>query len=188
MDEHGGYRSPLSGRYASQHMQEIWSERRKIGTWRQLWLALAQGQRALGLDITSDQIEELEANLNNIDFDSAARYEKELRHDVMAHVHALGDVAPSARAIIHLGATSQFVNCNTEMLQLRDATQIIANKVAKAIVSLGEFAKKHRSLATLGFTHYQPAQPTTVGKRATLWAQDLALALEDLEHRPHILN
>jgi adenylosuccinate lyase len=188
MDEHGGYRSPLSGRYASQHMQEIWSERRKIGTWRHLWLALAQGQRALGLDITSDQIEELEANLNNIDFDSAARYEKELRHDVMAHVHALGDVAPSARAIIHLGATSQFVNCNTEMLQLRDATQIIANKVAKAIVSLGEFAKKHRSLATLGFTHYQPAQPTTVGKRATLWAQDLALALEDLEHRLDVMR
>ncbi|MBC8203002.1 MAG: adenylosuccinate lyase [Planctomycetes bacterium] len=188
MDEHGGYRSPLSGRYASAQMQEIWSERRKIGTWRRLWLALAQGERELGLTISADQITELEENLDNIDFGAAAKYEKELRHDVMAHVHTLGDAAPAARAIIHLGATSQFVNCNTEMLQLRDATELIAAKVASAIVSLGDFAKRNRSLPTLGFTHYQPAQPTTVGKRATLWAQDLALALEDLEHRLEVMR
>ena len=188
MDEHSGYKSPLSGRYASAQMQEIWSERRKIGTWRRLWLALAQGECELGLAISADQLSELEENLDNIDFDAAAKYEKELRHDVMAHIHALGDVAPNARAIIHLGATSQFVNCNTEMLQLRDATELIANKVAKAIVSLGDFAKITRSLPTLGFTHYQPAQPTTVGKRATLWAQDLALALEDIEHRLGVMR
>ena len=188
MDEYGGYRSPLSGRYASQQMQEIWSERRKIGTWRRLWLALAEGERELGLEISTQQIDELEANLDNIDFKAATKYEKEFRHDVMAHIHALGDVAPTARAIIHLGATSQFVNCNTEMLQLRDATQLIANKVAKAIVALGSFAKNYRSLPTLGFTHYQPAQPTTVGKRATLWAQELALTLEDLEHRLDVMR
>ncbi len=188
MDEHGGYRSPLSGRYASAQMQEIWSERRKIGTWRRLWLALAQGERELGLTISADQITELEENLDNIDFGAAAKYEKELRHDVMAHVHALGDVAPNARAIIHLGATSQFVNCNTEMLQLRDAAELIATKIAQAIISLGNFAKRNRAVPTLGFTHYQPAQPTTVGKRATLWAQDLALALEDLEHRLEVMR
>ena len=188
MDEYGGYQSPLSGRYASQQMQEIWSERRKIGTWRRLWLALAKGEQELGLEISAQQIDELEANLDNIDFEAATKYEKEFRHDVMAHIHALGDVAPTARAIIHLGATSQFVNCNTEMLQLRDATQLIANKVAKAIVALGSFAKNYRSLPTLGFTHYQPAQPTTVGKRATLWAQELALTLEDLEHRLDVMR
>jgi adenylosuccinate lyase len=164
-------------------MQEIWSSRRKIGTWRRLWLALAESEQALGLDITDEQISELRANLDNIDFESSATYEKELRHDVMAHVHTLGDIAPKARSIIHLGATSQFVNCNTEMLQLRDATNLIASKLAKVITNLGDFAKEYRALPTLGFTHYQPAQPTTVGKRATLWAQDLALTLEELEFR-----
>ncbi len=183
MDEHTGYQSPLSGRYASPQMQEIWSSRRKIGTWRRLWLALAESEQTLGLDITDEQINELQANLDDIDFDLAATYEKELRHDVMAHVHALGDVAPKARSIIHLGATSQFVNCNTEMLQHRDATKLIASKLAKVITNLGAFAKKYRALPTLGFTHYQPAQPTTVGKRATIWAQDLALTLEELEFR-----
>ena len=188
MDEYGGYCSPLSGRYASEQMQEIWSPRRTIGTWRRLWLALAQGQQELGLEITDEQIAELKENLDNIDFSAAAKYEKELRHDVMAHIHALGDVAPAARGIIHLGATSQFVNCNTEMLQLRDAMQLVASKVAKAIDSLGTFATSHRDLPTLGYTHYQPAQPTTVGKRATLWAQELALALEDLEYRLSVMR
>jgi adenylosuccinate lyase len=183
MDEHAGYQSPLSGRYASSQMQKIWSSRRKIGTWRRLWLALAESEKALGLDISTEQIAELRDHLDDIDFDVAAKYEKELRHDVMAHIHTLGDAAPTARPIIHLGATSQFVNCNTEMLQLRDATKLIATKVAKVICNLGDFAKKYRSLPTLGFTHYQPAQPTTVGKRATLWAQDLALTLEDVEFR-----
>ena len=183
MDEHAGYQSPLSGRYASPQMQEIWSSRRKIGTWRRLWLALAEAEQELGLNITNEQIEELRGHLDDIDFDAAKQYEKELRHDVMAHVHTLGDAAPKARSIIHLGATSQFVNCNTEMIQLRDATQLIANKLANVICNLGDFATQYRDLPTLGFTHYQPAQPTTVGKRATLWAQDLALALEELEFR-----
>ena len=173
----------MSGRYASPQMQEIWSSRRKIGTWRRLWLALAESEQELGLDITDEQIDELRAHLDDIDYEAAANYEKELRHDVMAHVHTLGDAAPAARSIIHLGATSQYVNCNTEMLQLRDASKLIATKVANVICNLGDFATQYRDLPTLGFTHYQPAQPTTVGKRATLWAQDLALTLEDLEFR-----
>jgi adenylosuccinate lyase len=164
-------------------MQEIWSSRRKIGTWRRLWLALAESEQELGLDITDEQIEELRSHLDDIDFDAASKYEKELRHDVMAHVHTLGDAAPVARSIIHLGATSQFVNCNTEMLQMRDATKLIASKIAHVICNLGDFAHQHRNVPTLGFTHYQPAQPTTVGKRATLWAQELALTLEELEFR-----
>ncbi|MDP7009082.1 MAG: adenylosuccinate lyase [Phycisphaerales bacterium] len=183
MDVHAGYHSPLSGRYASTEMQEIWSSRRKIGTWRRLWLALAESEQELGLDITDEQIEELRSHLDDIDFDAASKYEKELRHDVMAHVHTLGDAAPVARSIIHLGATSQFVNCNTEMLQMRDATKLIASKIAHVICNLGDFAHQHRNVPTLGFTHYQPAQPTTVGKRATLWAQELALTLEELEFR-----
>jgi len=183
MDEHAGYQSPLSGRYASPQMQEIWSSRRKIGTWRRLWLALAESEQALGLDISDDQLQELRSTLDDIDFEAAAKYEKDLRHDVMAHVHTLGDVAPTARSIIHLGATSQFVNCNTELLQLRDALQLIAKKLAHVICNLGSFAEEYRSLPTLGFTHYQPAQPTTVGKRATLWAQDLTLTLEEIEFR-----
>ena len=188
MDDHAGYLSPLSGRYASPQMQEIWSDRRKIGTWRRLWLALAEAEQELGLDITDEQLDELRGHLDDIDFEVAAKYEKELRHDVMAHVHTLGDIAPAARSIIHLGATSQFVNCNTEMLQLRDATRLIATKVATVICNLAAFATKYRAVPTLGFTHYQPAQPTTVGKRATLWAQDFALTLEDLEFRLEVMR
>ena len=183
MAEHDEYRSPLSGLYASPHMQEIWSEQRKIGTWRRLWLALAESEKELGLSITDEQLDQLRNHLDDIDFEAAANYEKELRHDVMAHIHVLGDAAPLAKPIIHLGATSQFVNCNTELLQLRDSMSVIAGKLANVIGNLGTFAKEHRDVPTVGFTHYQPAQPTTVGKRATLWAQDLALALEDLEFR-----
>lgn len=137
----------------------------------------------LGLNITQAQVDELRAHLDDIDFDNASDYERKLRHDVMAHVHALGDVAPAARPIIHLGATSQFVNCNTELLQLRDALQLIANKLAVAIDRLASFAEQYKALPTLAFTHYQPAQPTTVGKRAALWCYDFLLALEDIEHR-----
>lgn len=183
MDEYSGYRSPLSDRYASLQMQEIWSQRRKISTWRRLWLALAESEQELGLDITDEQLDQLRGHLEDIDFEAAARYEKELRHDVMAHIHTYGDAAPKARPIIHLGATSQFVNCNTELLQLRDSLHLIASKLAAVICHLGDFAKQYRDLATLGYTHFQPAQPTTVGKRATLWAQDLALTLEDVEFR-----
>ena len=183
MSNHNSYCSPLSSRYSSAQMQEIWSNQRKFSTWRKLWLALAEAEQELGLDISDKQIEELRLNIDNIDFNLAEKYEKELRHDVMAHIHALGENAPAARSIIHLGATSQFVNCNTETIQLKESMQLIAKKLAKTILQLGSFAKQYKSLPTLGFTHYQPAQPTTVGKRATLWAQELALTLEDLEFR-----
>lgn len=183
MSSHDSYRSPLETRYASREMREIWSDQRKFSTWRQLWLALAEAEQELGLAISDEQIEELRAHLHDIDFSAAAEYEKKLRHDVMAHVHALGDVAPKARPIIHLGATSQFVNDNTELLQMRDGLRLIAAKIARVIDALGRFAIEYRDVPTLGFTHYQPAQPTTVGKRATLWAYEFALALEDIEHR-----
>ncbi|MEO0587548.1 MAG: adenylosuccinate lyase [Planctomycetota bacterium] len=178
------YTSPLATRNASPAMQLVWSPRTKFTTWRRLWLALAESQQHLGLDITDAQIAALRAAVAEpIDYDNAAGYEKKLRHDVMAHVHALGDVAPEARPIVHLGATSQFVVCNTELIQLRDGLTLVAQKTAAAIDRLAAFAAEHRDLPTLGFTHYQPAQPTTVGKRATLWAHDLAIALAEVEHR-----
>ena len=177
------YVSPLSTRNASPQMQAIWSSRTKFTTWRRLWLALAEAERELGLEITESQIREMRDHLDDVDFEAAAAYEKKLRHDVMAHVHAFGDVVPEARGIIHLGATSQFVVCNTELIQIRDALALVARKLAAAIDRLGRFAHTHRSLPTLGFTHFQPAQPTTVGKRAALWAYDLSLALEEVEHR-----
>ncbi|MCA9290874.1 MAG: adenylosuccinate lyase [Phycisphaerales bacterium] len=183
MTTHDGYRSPLEARYASVAMRSIWSAQRKHSTWRRLWLALAESERELGLDISEAQIAELRAHLDDIDFEAAAGHEQRLRHDVMAHVYALGEVAPAARPIIHLGATSQFVNCNTELILLRDSLSLIAGKVAAVIDRLGVFATTYRDLPTLGFTHYQPAQPTTVGKRSTLWAYDFVLALEELEHR-----
>lgn len=164
-------------------MQAIWSPNRKFRTWRRLWLALAEAEHELGLPVTTAQLEALRAHLDDIDYAAADRYEAELRHDVMAHVHALGDLAPAARPIIHWGATSQYVNCNTELLQLRDGLRVIAGKLARLIDALATFAQAHRDLPTLGFTHYQPAQPVTVGKRATLWAQDFALALEEIEFR-----
>jgi len=177
------YVSPLASRNASAEMQIIWSPQRKHSTWRRLWLALAEAEHELGLPITTEQLDELRAHLDDIDFDAAARHESRLRHDVMAHIHALGEVAPKARPIIHLGATSQFVNCNTELILMRDSLRLIAAKIAGVIDALGTFAHRYRSLPTLGFTHYQPAQPTTVGKRATLWAYDLALALDEIEVR-----
>ncbi len=183
MTTHDTYVSPLASRNASPAMQAIWSPHRKFTTWRRLWLALAEAEKQLGLAITDQQLDEIRAKLDDIDYAKAAEYEKQLRHDVMAHVHALGDVAPQARPIIHLGATSQFVNCNTELILIRDALRLTAGKLAAAIDALASFAAQHRDLPTLGFTHYQPAQPTTVGKRATLWAQDLAIALEEVEHR-----
>ncbi len=183
MDADQRYVSPLASRNASPQMQAVWSPRFRFSTWRRLWLALAEAERELGLDISEAQVEELRAHIEDIDYDKAAEYEKKLRHDVMAHVHTLGDVAPTARPIIHLGATSQFVNCNTELIQMRDALQIVARKLAVAIDRLGKFADQHKHVPTLGFTHFQPAQPTTVGKRAAGWAQDLALALEEVEYR-----
>ncbi|WP_432797589.1 adenylosuccinate lyase [Poriferisphaera sp. WC338] len=178
------YVSPLASRNASPEMQLIWSPRMKFGTWRKLWLALAESEKELGLAITDEQIAELRAAVDKpIDYEVAAGYEKKLRHDVMAHVHTLGEIAPKAKAIIHLGATSQFVGCNAELIQLREALTLIARKIAIAIDKLTAFAAKYRALPTLGFTHYQPAQPTTVGKRASLWIQELVIALEEVEHR-----
>ncbi|MCC6580281.1 MAG: adenylosuccinate lyase [Phycisphaeraceae bacterium] len=177
------YESPLASRNASPAMQAIWSPQRKFSTWRKLWLALAEAEHELGLPVTREQVEQIRLHLDDIDYDNAAQHEKRLRHDVMAHVHALGDVAPLARPIIHLGATSQYVGCNTELLQIRDALILIAGKLAVAIDALATFAAKYRDLPCLGFTHFQPAQPVTVGKRATLWTQDMVLALEEIEHR-----
>ena len=183
MDPNESYRSPLETRYASRQLRAIWSPQRKYSTWRRLWLALAESQRQLGLNISRRQIDELAAHLDDVDYEAAARYESQLHHDVMAHIRALGDVAPGAAAIIHLGATSQFVNCNTDLLLVRESLELIAQRLAGVIDALGHFAARYRDLATLGFTHFQPAQPTTVGKRATLWAYDFALALEEIEHR-----
>ncbi len=181
MSEHDSYQSPLETRYASAEMRRIWSARHKFGQWRRAWLALAEAQKDLGLDVTQAQVDEIRAHLDDIDFDNAAKHEAKLRHDVMAHVHALGDVAPSARPIIHLGATSQDIVCNADLITLRESLVLIAGKMARVIDALGRFAEKYRALPTLGFTHFQPAQPTTVGKRATLWAYDVVLALEEIE-------
>ena len=183
-----GYQSPLATRNASAEMQAIWSAQRKCVTWRRLWLALAEAQNELGLDVQTEQLDQMRAHIDDIDFEKAAEYEKKMRHDVMAHVHTFAEVAPLAGPIIHLGATSQFVNCNTELLLIREALQLVAGKLAATIDQFARFATEYRDLPTLGFTHFQPAQPTTVGKRAALWAHDLALALEDVEYRIHSLR
>ena len=179
-----GYVSPLASRNASPEMQSIWSSQRKFGLWRRVWLALAESERELGLPITQEQIAELRAHLDPTpaELASAAAHERRLRHDVMAHVHALGEVAPTARPIIHLGATSQFVNCNAETILLRDALDLVCVKAARVIDAMASFARSWRDTPTLAFTHYQPAQPTTVGRRAAGWAYDLALCLDRLEH------
>jgi adenylosuccinate lyase len=164
-------------------MRRLWSARHRILTWRRIWIALAEAEAEAGLPIAAAQIAELRASQADISFDRAAAHEARLRHDVMAHVHAFGDAAPGARGILHLGATSQDVVCNADTLILRDALGIIARKIARAVDRAAAFATAHRALPTLGYTHFQPAQPTTVGKRATLWAQDLAIALADVEAR-----
>jgi adenylosuccinate lyase len=188
MNPNEGYRSPLEERYASAPMRAIWSPQRKFTTWRRLWLALAEAQMELGLAITPEQVAELREHQDDIDYAAAAKYEARMRHDVMAHIQALGDVAPKARPIIHLGATSQFVNCNTELLLMRESLELIAGKLARVIDALGTFAIEYRDLPTLGLTHYQPAQPTTVGKRAAVWAHDFFLVLEDVEFRLETLR
>ncbi|MCU0879611.1 MAG: adenylosuccinate lyase [Pirellulaceae bacterium] len=180
---HDQYENPLTGRYASREMSALWSEQRKFSTWRRLWVALAEAERELGLPITDEQIAELAREVDNIDFAAARAYEKKLRHDVMAHVHAYGDVCPTARPIIHLGATSCYVTDNTDLILIREGLEMTARRLAAVIDALGRFAAEYRSLPCLGFTHLQPAQPTTVGKRACLWAYDLALDLAEIEHR-----
>ncbi|GAB6188061.1 adenylosuccinate lyase [Thermopirellula anaerolimosa] len=177
------YDNPLLTRYASQAMSDIFSPRRRIRTWRQLWVILAESQRELGLPITEDQIEEMKRGLDDIDWARAAEYERRLRHDVMAHVHAFGDVCPSAKGIIHLGATSCYVTDNADLMLMREALRLLGTRLAAVIDGLARFAAEYRDLPCLGFTHFQPAQPTTVGKRACLWAYDFVLDLRELEHR-----
>ncbi len=182
------YQNPLIERYASRDMAAIWSPQRKFETWRQLWIALAESQAEMGLDVSSDQLDELRSQATNIDFAAARQYEQKLRHDVMAHVHAYGDQCASAKRIIHWGATSCFVTDNTDLLLLRDSLQLVANRCAAVIDRLASFATEYRDMACLAFTHFQPAQPTTVGKRACLWAYDLSLDLQELEHRLSLLR
>lgn len=177
------YQNPLITRYSSSEMSRIFGAQNKFSTWRRLWLALAESQQALGLDITSEQLDEMRAHLDDIDWQAAADYEKNLRHDVMAHVHAFGDVCPLARPVIHLGATSCFVTDNGDLMIYRDAMRLVQARLVNVIRKLGDFARANRSVACLGFTHLQPAQPTTIGKRATLWAYDLVMDLQDLETR-----
>jgi len=189
MDERSRtYVSPLEGRYASAEMRELFSAQRKHSTWRRLWLALAEAERELGLDISDEQIAEMRAHLDDIDFAAAAAYEKKFRHDVMAHIHAFGDAAPKARPIIHLGATSQFVGCNTDLLQIREGLEILRGRLVNVIDALASFAAEHRALPCLGFTHFQPAQLTTVGKRAALWCREFVMDLWEIEHRLETLE
>lgn len=184
---HDQYENPLISRYASSEMSHLWSSQRKFSTWRRLWVALAEAQQETGLDISAAQIEELRRHVDDIDFAKAAEYERRLRHDVMAHVHAYGDVCPTARPIIHLGATSCYVTDNTDLILLRDALKLVRGRLVAVIYRLADFAKAHRDLPCLGYTHMQPAQPTTVGKRACLWAYDLVLDLAEVEHRLNAL-
>ncbi|MAO83312.1 MAG: adenylosuccinate lyase [Myxococcota bacterium] len=174
------YEHPLASRYASQEMQDIFSPRFKFTTWRELWIALAEGEQALGLAISDEQIKELKANKETFDFDATKAYEKQFRHDVMAHVHHYGDLCPKARPIIHLGATSCYVGDNTDLIQLRTALDVTITRLANLIAALADFAEAQQDLPTLGFTHYQPAQLTTVGKRACLWLADLMVDLRQL--------
>jgi len=176
------YQNPLTSRYASPEMSEAFSDRRKFSTWRSLWIALAEAERELGLPITDEQLEEMRRSRENINYEVAAAREREVRHDVMAHVYAFGQQCPGARPIIHLGATSAFVQDNTELIQIREGLHILRRKLVSLLADLRAFAMEHRALPTLGFTHFQPAQLTTVGKRTTLWMQDLLLDLQDLEY------
>jgi adenylosuccinate lyase len=185
---HAYYENPLISRYASPEMAELFGEQRKFGLWRRLWVVLAEAEQEMGLNISQEQLEELKAHVDDIDFKAAAAYERKLRHDVMAHVHAYGDVCPKARPIIHLGATSCYITDNADLVLMREGLQLLARRLAAVIDQLGRFAKQHRDLACLGYTHLQPAQPTTVGKRATLWAYDLALDLAEIEHRTQSLR
>ncbi len=181
--EHATYDNPLVDRYASAEMGRLWGPQRKFSTWRRLWVALAEAEAELGLPITPAQIAQLRAKVDDIDFEAAAGHERRLRHDVMAHVHAYGDVCPDARGIIHWGATSCYVTDNTDLILMRESLEQVRDRLVAVVRRLADFARKHRRLACLAYTHLQPAQPTTVGKRACLWAYDLVQDLAELEHR-----
>ena len=181
MSDRALYENPLNTRYASREMQENFGDEKRFRLWRRLWIALAESEMELGLPITKEQVDELKAHAEDVDFKKAAKYEREVRHDVMAHVKAFGDAAPSAKGIIHLGATSCFVDCNSELIILYDGLKILQRKLVNVMDKLKKFALTYKDLPTLGFTHLQPAQLTTVGKRATLWLQDLMLDYESLK-------
>ena len=174
------YVSPLSGRYASKEMQYIFSQDKKFTTWRRLWIALAEAERELGLNITEEQIAELKAHVNDINYDVAVAREKEVRHDVMSHVYAYGVQCPKAKGIIHLGATSCYVGDNTDIIIMTEGLKLVKKKLLNVMSKLADFAEKYKALPTLAFTHFQPAQPTTVGKRATLWLMELKLDYDDV--------
>ena len=180
---HETYSSPLGSRYASRAMLELWSPRTRYGLWRRLWLTLAEAERELGVDIPAEAIEQMRQHLDDIDFDSVAAYERRFRHDVMAHVHAFGDAAPAAKPWIHLGATSAFVTDNADLILMRRGLELVAGRALAVLRALAAFAREWRDRPTLGYTHLQPAQLTTVGKRATLWMQDLVIDLRDIDYR-----
>jgi adenylosuccinate lyase len=195
MNDHLTYDNPLVGRYASPRMAQLWGAQRRIGLWRRLWLALAESQYELGLTgedgktprIRPEQLEELRNHLDDIDFARASELERKLRHDVMAHIHAYGEVCPNAKGIIHLGATSCFVTDNTDLLLMREGLTYLRQGLVALIQSFGRFAQRYRALPTLGFTHFQPAQLTTVGKRACLWCHDFLLDLREIEQRSRLI-
>ena len=176
------YNSPLNSRYASKEMSYIFSDDMKFTTWRKLWVALAECEKELGLNVTDEQINELKAHINNINYEDAIKREKEVRHDVMSHVYAYGLQCPSAKGIIHLGATSCYVGDNTDVIIMRDALLLVKKKIVTVLDRLSKFAMQYKDMPTLGFTHFQPAQLTTVGKRATLWMQDLVMDIENIDH------
>ena len=183
MSEKAVYESPLSSRYASGEMQFIFSPDKKFTTWRRLWIALARAEMELGLPVTQAQVDELEANANDVDYACAARWEEKLRHDVMAHIHAWGEICPNAMPIIHLGATSCYVGDNTDVILMREALLLVRDKLVRVLAALAPFAERYKALPTLGFTHFQSAQLVTVGKRATLWMNELLMDLDEVNHR-----
>jgi len=182
MSDPSNYQSPLAARYATQAMRALFSDQRKFTTWRRLWLALAEAEQELGLEISDAQLDQMRATVDDLDLEAARRYERELRHDVMAHVHAWGDQCPEARPILHLGATSCYVGDNTDLVILREGLRLLRGQLVSVIANLAAFAREHRAVPTCGYTHFQPAQATTVGKRACLWIQDLLGDLADLDH------
>lgn len=183
MNSHDRYQSPLSGRYSSLEMQRLFSAHFKHSTWRRLWVALAEAQEELGLKISQEQIQELISQIENIDFEKAASYERRFKHDVMAHIHTYGDQCPNAKSIIHLGATSCYVTDNGDIIQMKEGLQLLLNKLRKVINQLTQFARQHAHLPCLGYTHFQPAQLTTVGKRACLWIQEFLIDYQELSQR-----
>lgn len=188
MNASNSYQHPLALRYVSPEMERVFAPAFRFGTWRRLWLALAEAQREAGLPVPQAALDQMRERLHDIDLDAAAEYERRFRHDVMAHVHLFGDAAPAARGVLHLGATSAFVGDNTDLIQHREAMTLVRDRVVTALAALARLARRHRDVPALAYTHFQPAQPTTVGKRATLWMQDFLLDLEEIEHRLRALK